>query len=551
MENDKEKKTKKSRREMTYTSHRHNNENTPSKKRRLSPERQPSHSNKEAQSSRGTRDKAAVKEKKTAAAEKKYPSRERISLPEGTLSENDTLARDRRRRERQAAAARRRKRQLVIRMVLLAVAIIAAVFGINRLVSYVNQKRLEPEGGAGTTILQAAEDAVEGSGTSGDPTEDGETGDGPGISDSASGDAAALQNQDSDQQTSAYPESSITLCMVGDVILHQRILDASATAEGYDFNGLFANTASEIQKYDIRIVNQETIMGGPDLGYSGYPAFNTPYEEADALVHAGFNVVLQASNHALDKGQSAVQNCLHYWNTIHPDTAVLGIHDETEFSRKMLIYEKNDLRVAVLNYTYGTNQYQEEVISGLLSDEVSFWDPMLVQEDIQEAQEQADYVVVCPHWGDENDTSISEEQEEWTELFLEWGVDLVIGTHPHVLQPVETFKRKDGHEMLVYYSLGNFISNQEEKYGNVGAMAQVVIAKDENGLAYTEDYGVRPLVTHESYDGDSFTTYFLDEYAEEMAQQNDIRATDPEFSYEYCQSYPVEIFGDLKTLKIN
>ncbi len=551
MENDKVKKTKKSRREMTYTSHRRNDETDHAKKRRSSPERQSSGSNMEAQSSRVNKQKAAVKEKKAASAEKKSPARERIALPEGAISVNETLARDQRRKERQAAAARRRKRQLVIHLMLFAAVLIATVIGISRLVSYLNQRKLEPEGGAGTTILQAAEDAVEGSGTSGDPTEDGETEDGPGISDSASGDAAGLQNQDSDQQTSAYPENSITLCMVGDVILHQRILDASAAAEGYDFNGLFANTASEIQKYDIKIVNQETIMGGSDLGYSGYPAFNTPYEEADALVNAGFNVILQASNHALDKGQAGVQNCLHYWNTVYPDIAVLGIHDENEFSRQMFIYEKNDIRIAVLNYTYGTNQYQEEVISGQLSDVVSFWDSAQVQADILEAQEQADYVIVCPHWGEENTSDISAEQIEWTELFLDCGVDLVIGTHPHVLQQVETLKREDGKEMLVYYSLGNFVSNQEEKHGNVGAMAQVVIAKDESGDVYTADYGIRPLVTHEGYDGDSFTTYFLDEYTEEMASQNDVRATDPEFAYSYCYSHAEEIIGDLKQLTIN
>ncbi|MDO4616957.1 MAG: CapA family protein [Lachnospiraceae bacterium] len=495
----------------------------------------------------------------------------------GTVSRSNVPVheeRDRVRQERRRKAAERRKRQLILHCILAAAVVIALITGLVILRNHWKQKALEPEGGTGTNILQAAEDAMEGSsGTSGSGTagsgaagENSETGDlsdsgsdpasaansGADVADSESVDQISAETGSEDTESVTYDnrDGSITLCMVGDVILHQRLLDASNTGDGYNFDHLFANVSDEVKKYDIRIANQESIMGGPELTYSGYPYFNSPYEEADALADAGFNVVLQASNHALDKGAEGIQNCLYNWNTSHPEIAVLGIHDDSLPSLDYWVFEKNDISVAVLNYTYGCNLHNDEIASGELAGEVSFLDAEKVQQDIARAREEADYIVVCPHWGEENEMVPDSYQETWMENFLSWGVDLVIGTHPHVLQPVETYTRSDGSQMIVYYSLGNFISNQESSAGNVGAMAQVVIDRDEQGNVYTADYGVRTLVTHESRDGEAFTTYFLDEYSEEMAEENDVRATDPEFSYSYCTELEDQIFGEIRKLTV-
>lgn len=457
------------------------------------------------------------------------------------LSELPPEERAKIRRQRQIMAAKKRKRQLIIRLITFAVAVIALIIGIVAFQKAAKQKKLEPDGGAGTNALQAAEAAN-------NAEQNPETA--PAMPENPT-------ETDSSQQAEAVPtappveeKDTLSICMVGDVILHQRVLDASVRENGYDFSNLFANVTSEVQKYDIKIVNQETILGGPPMEYSGYPSFNSPFEEADALVNAGFNIVLQASNHALDKGQPAVQNCLNYWNNAHPETAVLGIHDPNEPSQDICLFDKNGIIVAILNYTYGTNKYQEEVESGELAGEVNFLDPVVVQNDIQRAKEIADYVIVCPHWGVENEMEYNSEQAFWCQNFLEWGVDLVIGTHPHVIQPVEMLTRSDGHQMLVYYSLGNFLSNQNDRFGNVGAMAQIVIKRNEQGVVVTDNYGVRPLVCHEGYDGESFTTYFLDEYSEDMALNNDVLATDPEFSYTYCQDVSNLIFGGLGKIEV-
>lgn len=447
--------------------------------------------------------------------------------------EQDAKEKARLRKERQRKAAEKRKKQLILRCVLLIAAVIVAIIAAKTITKSIQKKKLEPESGAGTNILQAAEEAVEGNSTG-----------------SITPSPTPTATPEPTPMAETASSNSLSLCMVGDVILHQRVLDASATDSGYDFNNLFANVSSEVQKYDIKIVNQETILGGPALGYEGYPTFNSPFEEADAIVNAGFNVVLHATNHTLDKGQPAVQNCLNYWNTTYPQNAVLGIHDDNEPSQDIYVFEKNGIRVAILNYTYGTNKCEEEVASGELANEVNFLDIEKVQNDVARAREMADYIVVCPHWGVENEFEYNSEQDLWTSYFLEWGVNLVIGTHPHVIQPIEKYTRSDGHEMLVYYSLGNFLSNQNDRFGNVGAMAQVIIKKNDAGQVVTDSYGVRTLVCHESRDGEAYTSYFLEDYSEEMAANNDVLATDPEFSYSYCCELRDQIFGGLGSLQV-
>lgn len=462
------------------------------------------------------------------------------------------VEKDRDRKIRQQERARKRKVQLIIRIAITVILIVAAIMAMAFINRTIKQRELEPDGGAGTNILQAAEEANQKDPSGGSKDNSSGSAQDGSIS---SGAADGMQNQtdtnpaDATVQTNPAGETGdISLCMIGDVILHQRVLDASATASGYDFNNLFANVTQEVKNYDIKIVNQETILGGPALEYTGYPAFNSPFEEADAIVNAGFNVVLQATNHTLDKGQPAVQNCLNYWNNTYPQTAVLGIHDAMEPSQDIYVFEKNGMKIAILNYTYGSNLYEEEIASGELAGEVNILDSQKVYSDIQRAKEMADYVIVCPHWGVENDHEINSDQENWTQSFLQWGVNLVIGTHSHVIQPIEMLTGTDGHQMLVYYSLGNFLSNQSERAGNVGGFAQVVIGKNDQGQVVTKEYGIRPVVCHEGDDGESYTTYFLDEYTEDMAARNNVLSSDPEFSYSYCYEITQQVFGGIGKL---
>lgn len=346
-----------------------------------------------------------------------------------------------------------------------------------------------------------------------------------------------------------FIEPEVDLLMVGDILLHDNVQNSGKLPDGtYNYDHLFENVIDDIQAADIAIANQEVILGGTELGLSGYPAFNGPFEVGDALVNAGFDVILHATNHTLDRGKKALLNCLDFWETNYPEVAVLGAFDSQEdYDNSIYVYEEDGLKIAILNYTYGTN--------GIPSpSDMPFAVARLEEEkvisDLQKAEALADFTVVCPHWGTEYQHKQSVEQEKWAALFMEYGADLVIGTHPHYIQPVEMLTNEAGKQMLVYYSLGNFInSTNESGLGTadrmVGAMAEVTIAKNEAGEAYIKDYGVEPLVTQLLYGIQEITTYKLSDYTEELASKNEILKKDSVFNLTFCQELCEEVFGDL------
>lgn len=363
----------------------------------------------------------------------------------------------------------------------------------------------------------------------------------------------------------AYTGPEVSLVMVGDILLHTPVAESGMQENGsYNFDALFANVKDEISAADLALVNQEVIIGGEELGVSGYPSFNAPYELGDALAGAGFDVVLHATNHTLDQGKKGVKNCLAFWENNYPQVAVLGINESKEAQEDIYVYEQDGIRIAVLNYTYGTNGIA-------LPSDMPYAVNMLKEErvtaDLAKAKEQADFIVVCPHWGTEYQLTPSAEQERWMNIFLENGVDLVLGTHPHVIEPVvwmtrdgkavetsldgtETFTwqgtREDG--MLVYYSLGNFVNwtaSSGDGIANrmVGGMAEITIGKTEEGEAFILEYGVEPLVCHLTKGTNGVTTYFLSEYTEELAKKNAIIAQDAAFSKQYCETLCEDVWN--------
>lgn len=346
-----------------------------------------------------------------------------------------------------------------------------------------------------------------------------------------------------------FTEPEIDLVMVGDILLHDNVQNSGKLSDGtYNYDHLFANVVEDIQKADLAIANQEVILGGTEIGLSGYPAFNGPYEVGDALVKAGFDVILHATNHTLDRGKKGLLRCMNFWETNYPEIEVLGVFDsQEEFDQEIFVYEEDGLKVAVLNYTYGTNGIP---LPSDMPYAVALLEEEKVISDLQIAETLADFTIVCPHWGTEYMHEPSEEQRKWAALFMEHGADLVIGTHPHYIQPVEMLTNEAGEEMLVYYSLGNFINSTNESGRGtadrmIGGMAQVTIAKNEAGEAYIKDYGVEPLVTQLLYGTQEITTYKLTDYTEELAGQNQIVEKDGKFSLEFCHELCTEVFGEL------
>ena len=341
-------------------------------------------------------------------------------------------------------------------------------------------------------------------------------------------------------------DQTVTICMTGDMLLHDRVLDSGQKSDNsYCYDSIFLHTADQIREADIAIVNEEVILGGTKLGLSGYPAFNGPFEAGDALVLAGFDVVCHGTNHALDKGTKGIESCLNFWNTSYPQIAVLGIHNSQKSYDDIYIREEKGIRIAILNYTYGTNGIE---IPSSMPYAVDLLEKKKVVSDLKRAQREADFVIVCPHWGTEYLHGISAEQEKWTDVFAENGADLVLGTHPHVIEPVEMVKRPDGGYMLVYYSLGNFV-NATSGTGKgtadrmLGAMAQITLKCKPDGAIQIADYDAMPLICHIAEGYGKITVYPMDEYTEKLAQENEIRKQDQTFSLGYCQNLWTEVMG--------
>ncbi len=348
--------------------------------------------------------------------------------------------------------------------------------------------------------------------------------------------------------TEAPKPVDISISMIGDMLVHEGVYKSGLQADGtYNFDHLFTNIKADIAGSDIKIVNQETILGGTELGLSGYPTFNSPYELSDAIANAGFNVVLHATNHTMDKGLTGINNCWSYWSTNHPEIKVLGINDTEDDYNNIYVYEKNGFKVAILNYTYGLNGIPLPSSKPYVVNMMDSTHADKVIADIDKAKTMADMVVVCPHWGTEYVYSPDSFQTWWTNVFLSHGVDVVIGTHPHVIEPVEVLEGSDGHQMLIYYSLGNFVSNQDKSPRMIGAMAQLTLRKDPDGTSYVKEYGIVPLVTQKLFGPGLITTYKLSDYNDTLASQNKIKADAgcSDFSLKYCTDLCSQVFGDL------
>lgn len=342
------------------------------------------------------------------------------------------------------------------------------------------------------------------------------------------------------------PET-MQIVMVGDMLMHERIIESGLQEDGtYNFDHLFVNVKDTIEGADFAIVNQETIMGGPSFGYTGYPSFNSPYELAHAEVEAGFDLLLLATNHTIDKGGKGVENCMAYLDENLPELDYVGInHSQEEQNETIYTYEANGITVAVLNYTYGTNGISLPSGKPYI---VNLLDEDKVRSDIQKAEEIADFTIVCPHWGTEYNLGTDNSQEKWVQIFLEEGVDLVLGAHPHVIEPIEWITDEEGNDMLVYYSLGNFV-NGTSSTGHgvtnrmVGGIADITIGRDEEtGEVEVIEYDAIPIVCHIGY-GTDYTVYYMEDYTEEMASENLILSQDGEFSKALCESVFTQVWG--------
>lgn len=282
----------------------------------------------------------------------------------------------------------------------------------------------------------------------------------------------------------------VQLLFVGDAMQHQAQLDkAKEIGKGeYDYTDCFTLIAPTIQEADYAVCNLEVPLGGGPT-YTGYPAFSAPDSFAQALIDAGFDMLLTANNHCLDRGDKAASRTLDALDSLKVDHIGTFHSSSDRDSVAPLIKDINGFKIAFLNYTYGTNGIQPQ--GGI---EVAMIDKDLIKKEINKAKEKgAEIIVVAVHWGIEYVLLENEVQRNLANYIVDCGADLIIGGHPHVIQPMEIVRNeKENKDVLIVYSLGNFISNMKTADTRGGALVWATLTRDNLGRAVLKgaDYDI-------------------------------------------------------------
>lgn len=270
--------------------------------------------------------------------------------------------------------------------------------------------------------------------------------------------------------------SKITISAIGDVLLHRAVYRDASVGESYDFKPIFEPVKPYLEKADITFANSESIISGKEIGVSDYPQFGSPEEIGDALKWVGVDIVSMANNHTMDKRERGVRAAIENWKKIGMEYT--GAYESEEDRERVRIIEANGIKVAFVAYTYGTNGIPVPEDKPYL---VALLDRETMSKEIRRAKEQADAVVVSLHFGVEYQLLPNEEQKDWAQFAANEGADIILGHHPHVLQPAEWITREDGGKTFVIYSLGNFLAAQElqEPYRYIGGVLTLEVEKVE------------------------------------------------------------------------
>ena len=290
-------------------------------------------------------------------------------------------------------------------------------------------------------------------------------------------------------------DTTFTLTAIGDVMCHNtQYMDAYDSDTGtYDFSYVFDNISSYTKTADICIGNLETSFAGEDRGYSNYPTFNSPDSLADSLKSIGVDVLSTAGNHALDMGFSGLSRTIDVLDKA--DISHLGTYKTQEDQDKVLIKYVKGVKIAFIDYTYGTNGIS------VPSDKkfcINLIDKDLIKKHIETAKNQnVDMIVACMHWGTEYQTKQNSEQEELADFLFQNGVNVIIGNHPHVIQPMEkrTVTLEDGstRDGFVVYALGNFICDQNAVNTRDSIILNLKITKHTDGSITIDNYDYVPI----------------------------------------------------------
>ena len=333
----------------------------------------------------------------------------------------------------------------------------------------------------------------------------------------------------------------LRLMAVGDILIHLEIESACRGEDGYDFSGLFENVRGVFKEADLVIGNQETILSDR-VPPSGFPVFATPTAVGDAEAEV-FDLITTATNHSLDQGEQGMEDNYAFWeeNAI-PAAGIYPRSSERCYAR----VERNGIKVAVYNATAVTNYHVQLPGSRLVLETISSFTEDHMKQQISNAHRECDYVIVMPHWGIEYLYEPTERVRKLARFFAEAGADMIIGTHPHVVEPVETIKCSDGRRVPCFYSLGNFISAQKRPATMLGGLADVTLERGTKGKVRATELRLRPLAAHTGPDMKGFTVYPLEEYSDELASENALfKLIEAEYGVRTDTAYLKDLFGKI------
>ena len=303
-------------------------------------------------------------------------------------------------------------------------------------------------------------------------------------------------------------KTTATILATGDIMFHKPQLESAyiPEEERYDFSSVFEYVKEDISAADIAIANFETVTAGNELGFTGYPSFNSPTETLTALRQAGFDILNTVNNHSIDRGREGIISTIDH---IH-NNGMKNIGTYKDKNNSILIEEVNEIKMAFMSYSYGFNG-----LEGLLTEEeqaymVNKIDEDKIKEDIEAAKaKDADVIIVFIHWGNEYQRQPSEYQIELGKKMVEWGVNIILGTHPHVIQKSEIIEY-GGKDNFIIYSMGNFLSNQrQDTMGNSftedGVMVEIELEKDLlEGKTIIKDISYKPTWVRKYKEGNNF-----------------------------------------------
>lgn len=317
--------------------------------------------------------------------------------------------------------------------------------------------------------------------------------------------------------------SSVHVVVAGDNMVQTGVVNSAAShaEEGeYNFGFCYDGAKDIISRGDVKIINQETLIcDNEDIEIShSNRNFNSPVEVGSALIDTGFNVFSMANNHLLDKGVGGLESCMTYWEKMkgnYHGLITYGVYKNEADMNNIRVCEISGIKIAFLAYTENVNSYDyledSEIQIVLTSEEDK------IKSQIEAAHTVADAVIVSVHWGTEDSFEVSESVNQLAQNMIDWGADVILGTHPHVPQTMEYLTRPDGTQGFVFYSLGNFISSQTYNINLIGEIAEFDIETDIENNVSVKNVQVSPVITHfEGTDYEELRVIPYRDYTEEL-----------------------------------